>query len=408
MRIMRLAVFAFALGMVSVSFAFCAKAPFTFDAMMKIARIDEPALSPDGRLVAFQVQTVDLPNNSKPAQIYVVPLDGGTPQRITNEGSNTRPRWSPDSKRIFFASDRRNGSQIWSMNPDGSDQREITDIPTEADGEVVSHDGKYLLFTSNVYPNCGPANSAPGVDYDAACNKTNLDQDAAGKMKARVYTSLMYRHWTAYQGRRRQHILIQTLDATGKVRDLTPGDLSVPPFSLGGPEGYAFSPDSTQVTYVANTDPDLATSTNSDLFTVPVAGGAAQRITTNPGADEGPVYSPDGKYLAYRTQLRGGYESDRWRLAVLDLQSGKMNTLTDSLDRWVESYTWSQDSKRIFFTVEDHGTNPLLMIPVTGGAIRTVAQGPTSISSMQFTPDDHAMIYIEQSGSKPPEINKAL
>lgn len=409
MKVMRMAaVFAFVTSALSISLAFGAKAPFTFDAMMKIARVDEPALSPDGKMVAFQVQTVDLPSNTKPTQIYVIPIEGGAPRPITNAGNNSRPRWSPDSKRIFFISDRGAASQIWSMNPDGSDPKQITTVPTEADGEIVSHDGKFLLFTSDVYPGCAAADAPPGIDYDANCDKTNLDQDAASKMKARVYTSLLYRHWTTYQGHRRQHILIQALDGTGKVRDLTPGNLAVPPFSLGGPEGYAFSPDSTQVTYVSNTDPDLSTSTNSDLFTVPVTGGPAQRITTNPGADEGPVYSPDGKYLAYRTQLRGGYESDEWRLAVMDLQSGKMNTLTDSLDRWVESYTWSSDSKRIFFTVDDHGTNPLLMMPIAGGAVRTIAQGPTSISSIQFTPDDHAMIYIEQSGSEPPEINKAL
>ncbi len=396
-----------AVGTLANALAFGAQAPFTFEAMMKIGRIDEPALSPDGKMVAFQVQTIDIPNNKKPAQIYVVPLDGGAPKQLTSDGSNMRPRWSPDAKRIFFVSDRANGAQIWSMNADGSDAKQVTSIATEADGEIVSRDGKYLLFTSDVYPACAPAAAVPGVDYDAVCNKTNLDQDSASKMHARLYTSLLYRHWTTYQGTRRQHILIQTLDATAKVRDLTPGNLSVPPFSLSGPEGYAFSPDSTQVTYVKNTDPDLAASTNTDLFTVPVAGGQEQRITNNPGADEGPVYSPDGKYLAFRTQLRAGYESDQWRLAVMELQSGKMNTLTDTLDRWVEEYTWSSDSKRIFFTVDDHGTNPLLMTSVAGGAIRTIAQGPTSVSSIQFTPDDHAMIYIEQSGSKPPEINKA-
>ncbi|HEX4750882.1 MAG TPA: S9 family peptidase [Bryobacteraceae bacterium] len=386
-----------------------AQAPFTFDAMMKIARIDEPALSPDGKMVAFQVQTVDMAANTTPLQIFVVLVDGSAPPvQITRDGNNTRPRWSSDSKRIFFVSDRSNSSQVWSMNLDGTDPKPVTNVPTEAKGEIVSHDGKYLLFTSDVYPACSPVNSVPGVDYDAVCNKTNLDQDSASRMHARVYTNLLYRHWTTYQGHRRQHILIQTLDATNKVRDLTPGDLITPPFSLGGPEGYAFSPDSTQVTYTSNTDPDLATSTNSDLFTVPVAGGQPQRITSNPGADEGPVYSPDGHYLAYRTQLRAGYESDKWRLAVLDLQTGAMNTLADSLDEWIESYTWSSDSKRVFFTVDDHGTNPLLMIPVAGGPIRAIAQGPTSVSSVQFTPEDRAMIYIEQSGSKPPEINKAV
>lgn len=386
-----------------------AKAPFTFDAMMKLTRIDEPQLSPDGKMVAFTAQTVDMASNTKPIQIYVVPMDGGTPLRLTNDGiSNKRPRWMPDSKHIVFSSDRANGQQIWWMSVDGTGAKPITAVPTDADGEIVSPDGKLIVFTSDVYPDCEAANAAPGVDYDPVCNKTKLDQDAASKMQARVFTSLLYRHWTKYQGKRRQHLLIQMLDGSGKVRDLTPGNSMTPPFALGGPEAYTFSPDSTQVTYVANTDPDPATSTNSDLFTVAAAGGAAKRITTNPGADEGPLYSPDGKYLAYRTQIRAGYESDLWRLAVLDLESGTMNTLTDSLDRWVEGYTWSPDSKRIFFTINDHGSMPLMMIPVTGGAIRTIAQGPTSVAAVQFTSDDKGMIFMEQSGSRPPEIKKAV
>lgn len=377
--------------------------------MMRIARIDDPQLSPDGKLVAFTVQTVDMANNAKPAQIYVVPSDGSAPaKQITSTGeTNVRPRWTSDSKRILFVSDRVSGSQIWSMNPDGSDAKQLTDVPTGADGVTVSPDGKLILFTSNVYPPCAPPDAAPGVAFDAACNKAKLDAESASKMHARIFYSLLYRHWTQYQGNRRQHLLIQGIDPASPVRDLTPGDLNVPPFALAGPEAYVFTPDSTEITYVANTDPDLATSTNSDLFTVAAAGGSAKRITTNPGADEGPLYSPDGKYLAYRTQLRGGYESDLWRLAILDLGSGKMSTIADSLDRWVESYTWSPDSKRIFFTVDDHGTTPLYMIPVAGGSIRTIAQGPTSMGSVQFTSDDKVMIYSEQSGSKPAEIKRA-
>jgi dipeptidyl aminopeptidase/acylaminoacyl peptidase len=303
----------------------------------------------------------------------------------------------------LFVSDAKNGSQIWSMNADGSDQKPITDLPTGAENHVISPDGKLLLFTSDVFPSC-PTNSG----YDLACNKAAVDAESASKMKARVYTSLLYRHWTAYQGTRRQHMLIRMLDGAGVVRDLTPGNLSVPPFSLGGPEPFVFSPDSVQITYVANTDPDLSISTNSDLFTMPAAGGQAKRITTNPGADEGPIYSPDGKYLAYRTQTRGGYESDQWKLAVLDLQTGAMNTITDSLDRWVESFTWSHDSQRLFFTVDDHGTTPLMMIAPMGGPIRTVAQGPTTVGSVQFTPDDKTMIFAEQSGSRPNELKRAV
>jgi len=405
---MRIAVLSASIAIVLGVSGAAAKAPFNFEAMMKVARLDDPQLSPDGKLVAFTAQTIDMPANAKPTQIYIVNLDGGTPQRITNDGTvNTRPRWTPDSKRLFFISNRKDGNQIWSMNADGTDSKQITTLTTEADGVTVAPDGKLLLFTSDVYPGCAPATPTPGVLYDSACNKTNLDQETASKMHARVYTSLLYRHWTTYKGRRRRHLLVSSADGSA-IHDLTPGDLEVPPFSLGGLDAYVFSPDSTQITYVSNTDPDLSVSTNSDLFTIPAAGGQPRRITTNPGADDGPRYSPDGKYLAYRTQIRSGYESDQWRLAVLDLQSGAMNTLTDSVDRWVEEYTWSGDSNRIFFTTDDHGTTPLLMIPATGGPIRTIAQGPTSVSSVQFSRDDKVMIYAEQSGSRPAELKKAM
>lgn len=384
-----------------------AKAPFTVDAMMKLLRIDDPQLSPDGKTIVFSVQSVDLAVNTKPASIYSVPVEGGAAIRLAGEGlTNTRPRWTPDGKRILFVSDRSNSSQIWWMNADGSDQKPLTDIPAGAEGEVVSPDGKLLLFTTEAYPQCAPAGAKPGVEFDKNCNRENMDREAASKMKARVYTSLLYRHWTSYAGARRQHLLLQSI-ATGKVSDLTPGALPVPPFSTGGPEPYVFSPDSTQVVYVANTDPDPALSTNSDLFAVSVAGGEAHRVTSNPAADEGPLYSPDGKYIAYRTQSRAGYESDQWRLSVLELATGKLTSLTDGLDRPVDGYTWSHDSQRLFFTVLDHGTTPLMLTGPAGGAIRTVAQGPTTIGSVQFSADDKIMIFTEQSASRPAEIKKA-
>jgi dipeptidyl aminopeptidase/acylaminoacyl peptidase len=381
------------------------KPPFDFEAMMKLARIGDPQLSPDGTTVAFTVETIDLPGNTRPTQIYTVPVNGGTPREVTHDGSqNARPRWTPDSKRILFTSNRSKGSQIWTMNADGSDARPLTNLPTEAEGELVSPDGKLLLYTSLVYPACAPPAARAGFDYDPDCNKKNLEQEAASKMHARVYKQLLYRHWTEYKGSRRSHLLVQPIEG-GKPKDLTPGDRDLPPFSLGSPESYIFSPDSTEIAYVANTDPDLSTSTNSDLFSIPVTGGEPKRLTSNPGADEGPLYSPDGRYLAFRIQIRSGYESDRWRLAVLERASGRLNVLTPNLDRWVNSYTWSPDSLNVFFTIEDHGTQPLLMTPADGnGPIRTIAQGRTTVDDVHFTRDGKTMVYAEQSGSKPVEL----
>jgi dipeptidyl aminopeptidase/acylaminoacyl peptidase len=391
-----------------------AKAPFTFDVMMRLVRVDDPQLSPDGKLVAFTAQTVDMAANTKPTQIYVVPSEGGAPVQVTSEGSlNARPRWAPNSKRIFFISNRPSASapagvtQAWSANLDGSDAAIVTALATGVDGIALSPDGKLMLFTSDVYPACNAPNAKPGAPYDPACNKAEQAKDLASKMGARTYSSLLYRHWTQYQSRTRRHLMIQTLNNAFAVRDLTPGERDTPPFSLGGPDGYAFSPDSMQIAYVANIDPDPATSTNSDLFLIDVAGGDVRKLTANPGADEGPVFAPDGKSIAYRTQLHSGFESDQWRLAVIDLATGATHDVADQLDFWVEEYTWSSDSKRIFFTVEDHGTSPLLMAPAAGGDIRTITEGLTSVGAMHFSRDDRMMIYMEQSGSAPPEIKMA-
>jgi dipeptidyl aminopeptidase/acylaminoacyl peptidase len=378
--------------------SFAQKRPFDVETLLRISRIGEPALSPDGKLVAYTVTLPDLEKNTQPKQIYVVPVAGGAPRLLTHEGTNNeRPRWSPDSRQIFFVSNRSGSSQVWVMDADGSRTRQITHLSTEAGGILVSPDGLKIVFQSSVYPECSA---------DDACNRRNLDADANAPTKARVYDSLLYRHWTQWRTRRRQHLLVVNTDGTG-VKDLTPGNYDVPPFSLGGPEGYAISPDSMELAYVINTDPNPALSTNSDIYTVPLAGGDSRKITINPAADDGPLYSPDGKYLAFRAQQRPGYESDRWRLMVLERATGMTTNLTETLDRWVGSMTWSPDSTRIFFTVEDRGRIGLQMIPATGGGLRSIISGASSLDEVQFTSDGRTMIYTEESGSRPMEIFRA-
>jgi dipeptidyl aminopeptidase/acylaminoacyl peptidase len=373
------------------------KAPFDVQAMLKIARITEPQLSPDGKVVAFTVQTVDLDQNTKPKQIYVVPTDGGTPRQITLQGTdNERPEWTPDSKSIVLISNRSGSAQVWIMKADGSDARQISNLSTEAGGVLISPDGKKVLFTSQVYPDCP----------DDACNKTRLDMEKTSKVQARSYTSLLYRHWTEWQSKRRSHLLVVDLSG-GPVRDLTPGDRDVPPFSLGGPDDYAIAPDSKEVCYAMNADAQPATSTNSDLFVVQMDGGEAKKITMNPGADLSPQYSPDGKSLAYRSQQRAGYEADRWRLVVLDRATGNVNAVTETLDRPVQSFTWSRDSKQLFFTVLDRGRQNIQMIPPSGGATRVIVSGPATADDMQLTSDGKTMIYTSQSGASPTEIYRA-
>ena len=280
------------------------------------------------------------------------------------------------------------------MDADGANANQITNLASEASGVLVSADGKLLVFTSDVYPECGA---------DDACNKQKLDQEKASKVNARLIDALLYRRWNKWQGARRSHLLVMPVGG-GAAKDLTPGKRDVPPFSLGGPEDYAISPDSGEVCYAMISDEVEATSTNTDLYAVSTAGGASRRITVNPGADSGPQYSPDGKYIAYRSQLRAGYESDRWRLMVLERATGKLTNLTESMDRWVSSFTWSPDSTRLFFTVEDRGRQSIQYLPVTGGGARVALSGDSHLDDPQFTPDGKTMVYTQQSGSSPIEI----
>src|SRR5579863_5082462 len=194
--------------------AFAQKRPFTASAMMELKRIGDPQISPDGKWVTFTVQSVDVAANQKPQQIWIVPLIGGAPRQITNDGhANQRARWSPDSRRIAYISDRGGSSQIWLMDPDGGNAKQVTSLVTETDGVLFAPDGKNLLFTSEVYPDCGG---------DDACNQKLLDADKSSKVKARIYTDLLYRHWTGWQTKTRSHLLVVPV-AGGAAKDLTPG-----------------------------------------------------------------------------------------------------------------------------------------------------------------------------------------
>lgn len=373
------------------------KPAFSVETMLKLARISEPALSPDGLQVALTVQSIDVANNAKPTQVYVIPVAGGAARAMTRDGSqNGRPRWSPDSKKLYYVSNRSGSSQIWSMNPDGTQARQITKLSTEASGVLVSPNGERLVFLSSVYPDCAA---------DDACNARKIDEENKSKVKARLYTSLLFRHWNEWRSARRQHLLTVKVDGTD-LRDLTPGQFDVPPFSLGGPDDYAISPDSNEVAFVMNVDVDAASSTNSDIYTVPMAGGEPRKITSGFGADNSPAYSPDGKFLAFRSQVRAGLESDRWRLMVLDRANGRTTSLTEGLDRWVNSFTWAPDSTRLFFTAEDRGRTGVQMVQVTGGGLRNIITGSSSIDDVQFSPDGRTMVYTEMSGSRPTELMK--
>jgi len=382
-----------------------AKHPFTFEDMMQLKRVGEPTVSPDSRWVAFSAVDVNLDENTKTPHLWIIPVAGTDAKRLTPATGvgEDRPRFSPDGARVIFESSRDGGStQIWVQDFDAAtgtltgDPKKVTSISTEASGGTWSPDGKSVLFVSSVWPDC----------KDDACNKQRDEERAKSKVKARTYDKLMFRHWNHFYDGKKSHLFIVSIDG-GVARDLTPGEFDVPPFSLGGQDQYTFSPDSKEVAYTCNTDEAEALSTNSDLFLVPAAGGAAKRITANPGNDSTPIYSPDGKYIAYRAQLRGGYESDRFRLMLYDRATGKATDLTPNFDRWVDSIAWSPDSKTIYLTAGNEGESPIYVLHITQTDPWPEELVDGYNDSPTPTPDGKALVFDQMSISAPNEIYTA-
>ena len=243
-------------------------------------------------------------------------------------------------------------------------------------------------------------------------------------MKAKIFTHLMFRHWNHYWDGKYSHLFIipaacATVPELNNYvacvgRDLTPGAHDVPPFSLGGQDQYQFSPDGKEVAYSSNVDEMQATSTNSDIFIVPVTGGTPKKITTNPGSDSTPLYSPDGKWIAYRAQLRGGYESDRFRLMLFERATGKITDVAPNFDRWVDSMSWSPDSKTIYFTAENEGQAPIYRLEIDPSRFPQEWQRSEFVQPMAIeegfndspvvTPDGKMIVFDRMSVQFPNEI----
>ena len=392
MRKHRLSVLALAL----LSFTWVAaqeKHPLTFDDMMAVQRLTDPQVSPDNRWVAYTVSKVDKAANKSNSDIYLVSMDGTTVRQLTSSPKgDSQPRWSPDGKTIAFISSRDGTPQIYLIPVNGGEARKLTNISTGAGGPVWSKDGKWLLFSSAVLPDCP----------DDACNRKKNEARESAKAQGRVYDHLLYRHWDVWLDGARNHVFVANA-ADGTFRDVTPGDYDSPPIALGGAPDYAFSPDGREVCFVKNTDPVVATSTNNDVFTMPVTGGAEKRLTTNQGNDNNPVYSPDGKYIAYRMMPRAGFEADRQELVLYERASGQMRSLTANLDRSVGDMVWSPASDRLYFTADDSARSSIYTVSIRGGDAKRIG-GKTHNSALQISPGGKTLVFLRQAINQPNEV----
>ena len=390
------------LTVASLSAQNAAKHPITFDDLIQLHRVADPHISPDGKWVAYTLATPDMNANRNAGNIWMVPTAGGAPIQLTQSGRDNSPAWSPDGKMLAFLSSRGGTSQVYLLSMEGGEAHAVTHLSTGADLVKWSPDGKSIAFTSSVYPDC----------RDDDCNKKRDEEKEKNNVKARVYEQLLYRHWDHWFDGKRSHLFVipapvgtEQTEATSAPRDLNPGaKYDVPPDQRGGPSDINFSPDSKEICFTAVTDKVEAISTNADLFLVPVVGGEPKRITTNPAFDGNPVYSPDGRYIAYHAQLTPGYESDRWRVMLYDRQSGKSENLSEGFDRSANELNWSADSKTIYFTAENETLQPIYALAARVAAEPKKIVAESFNTGLSISSDGKTLIFERTSLTMPAEV----
>jgi dipeptidyl aminopeptidase/acylaminoacyl peptidase len=366
---------------------------YTIEDLLKVRRVGDPQVSPDGKHVAFTIGDVNFDANRIVTQIYVVPITGGNAKQLTSgDRSSSAPRWSPDGKKIAYTT----GGQVWVMESDGDNKEQVTKISSGAGGPVWSPDGKWIAFTSDVYPDC---------DNDD-CNKKRDEQKESSKVKAHIVTRLLYKHWDEWRDVKRTHVFVVSSKG-GTARDLTTGDFDSPPYAASSGVDYAFSPDSTEIAYLRNPDKVEAISTNSDIFVMPLNGGAAKNITVrNRGYDASPVYTSDGKLILYRSQSTASFEADRWRLMAYNRATGTSVELTKNFDLQVEEIVVAPDGNSIYFTAGDRGKSPVFKIPFAGGVPQKVVANVFA-TSLRITPDGRSLVFSSSSMASPAEVYTA-
>jgi dipeptidyl aminopeptidase/acylaminoacyl peptidase len=362
----------------------------TFEDYIALKSVSDPQLSPDGKWVAYTVSTPSLQDNRGVARVWIAEVATGRSRALTGgPGSDRQPRWSPDGKTLAFISTREEGAQVWLLPIGGGDARKLSSLPDGAADPVWLPDGSALLVVSDIK---WPAEQ----EIDRRNGQYPTD--------ARIWTGLFWRHWDEFRAGKRQHVF-RVNTATGKATDLTPVDHDVPTIATGGDGDVAVSPDGWEIVVAMHGDSVVADNTNVDLYVV--YGGRLRPITTSPGADNTPRYSPDGKWLAYLSMERAGFEADRIRLMLVPRVDGEARgrpvEATTGWNLSVGSYTWCPNSTCVYAVVEERGRDNIYRIDVPGFRRTRVVTGGLN-TGVQVAPDGRTLAYLHQSNTEPPEV----
>ena len=358
----------------------------TPEQLVGLARVAEPKLSPDGRHLLVTVRTTDVAADSSTAEVHIIDTAS---RKSVRKLSGSSPVWLPDSQ--HFALSTKEGLRVHALDS-------AFVLPIEVAGGA-----------SNVH--WSPAGDAFSYTQSVKLDDTAADIHAdLPKAKARVYDDLMVRHWDTWSTGEYSHLFVQRFDTTSAdaaaAIDLLDGErvhTPLPPF--GGAEQIAWSPDGKELCYTARRVPNPEASTDSSLWLVPAAGGEHRNLTPGMvGYDQDPVYSPDGRYIAFSSMERASFEADRARLMLHERSTGANTELLPNFDASPHNVTWSRDSQHIFFTADYRGTTQLYTTPVAAPQVRAITAGRHAISAIQLAPDARTVYALRTSMERPAEV----
>ncbi len=364
----------------------------TPEVLWSFGRLGEPELSPDKKTLVYGVTYYDVAQNKSNRELYSIGADGQNFKQITTtKFSEYQALWSPDGKKIGFMSSESGSMQAWEMNPDGSNRKQMTNIENGINGFKYSPDQKKILYTAEVSPE----------------NPQKALYEGLPKASGKIYNDLMYRHWDTWV-QSYSHIFLADLtsEMITKGTDIMlnePYESPLMPF--GGMEQINWSPDGKVIAYTCRKKKGLeyAKSTNSDIYLYELESGKTANISEGMmGYDVAPVFSPNGKMVAWQSMERDGYESDKNRLFVYDFETKTKTDFTKNFDQNAESLAWSDDNKSIWFISDFHATDEIYRLDIADGKIAKITEGIHNYTGV--IPAGDKLIATRMSMSMPTEI----
>ena len=370
--------------------------PLDIATFVSLDRVVDPQVSPDGAWVTYTLVSTDLAADARTRDVWMVAIVGGAPVRVSDRRmGGAEARWSPDGGSIAYVTTRGGPAQVRVYSVARRTARRVAGLSTGVGGVVWSPTGTHLAFVSDVYPDCA----------DDACNAARLRTAQESPTIPRVYDELLYRHWNRWEDGRRSHVFVVPLVGGAPV-DVNAGwawDVPVPP--NGGAADYAFSADGTMILFASKMGTDQAWHTNDDLFHVPIAGGEPRNITPDmPGAERAPAPSPDGGRLAFLSQQRAGFESDRWRLMVRDLATGRAQDVTRRVSLSVGEFRWLPDGSGLVFTAQQRQRTALFRVDLEA-RVSPVSQWGNSTSISIAANAQRTLAFLNDAIDRPAQVH---